>query len=48
MISNKDRNNKGRAKGVEEDHRKPETELGARALRRKSTDKKVKRLKIKK
>jgi hypothetical protein len=48
MISNKDRNNKGRVKGAGEEHTKPKTELSSRELRRKGMTKKVKRLKAKK
>ncbi len=48
MISNKDRNNKGRVKSASEERTKPKTEPGARELRRKGTAKKVKRLKVKK
>jgi hypothetical protein len=47
MISNKDRNNKSKAKGAGEEHTRRKTEPGARELRRKAMIKKVKRLKIK-
>lgn len=45
MLSNKDRNNKGSGKSVDEGHTKRKTEPGARELRRKNTVKKVKRWK---
>ena len=45
MLSNKDRNNKGNVKGVDEGHTKRKTEPGARELRRKNMVKKVKRRK---
>lgn len=45
MLSNKDRYSKGNVKGVDEGHKKPKTEPGARELRRKNMVKKVKRLK---
>ncbi len=45
MLTNKDRNNKCNVKGIDEGHGKPKTELSTRALRRKNTVKKVKRLK---
>ncbi|MGO9371951.1 MAG: hypothetical protein ACLQBD_07595 [Syntrophobacteraceae bacterium] len=45
MLSNKDRNNKGNVRGVDEGYRKPKTEPGARELRRKNAVKKVKRRK---
>jgi len=47
MISNKDRNNKGKVKSGFEGHTQPKTEPSARELRRKAMVKKVKRLKIK-
>ena len=45
MLSNKDRNNKGNVRGVDESYTKPKTEPGARELRRKNMVKKVKRRK---
>lgn len=45
MLNNKDRHNKGNAKGVDEGHMKRKTEPGARELRRKNMVKKTKRLK---
>lgn len=45
MLSNKDRNNKGGSKSVDEGHTKRKTEPGTRELRRKNTAKKVKRWK---
>ena len=45
MLSNKDRNNKGNVKGVDEGHTKRKTEPSTRELRRKNMVKKVKRLK---
>jgi hypothetical protein len=47
VINNKDRNNKGKVKGVAEEYTQPKTEPSARELRRKAMVKKVKRLKIK-
>jgi len=45
MLNNKDRNNKGNVKGVDEGHMKRKSEPSTRELRRKNTVKKVKRLK---
>ena len=45
MLMNKDRTNKGNAKGADEGHTNRKTEPGARELRRKNTVKKVKRRK---
>jgi hypothetical protein len=45
MLSNKDRNNKGNVRGVDEGHTKRKTEPGARELRRKNMVKNVKRRK---
>jgi hypothetical protein len=45
MLSNKDRNNKGNVKSVDEGHTKRKSEPGARELRRKNVVKKVKRRK---
>ena len=47
MISNKDRNTRGKVKNAAEEHTQRKTEPGARELRRKTMVKKVKRLKIK-
>lgn len=47
MISNKDRNTRGKVKSAAEEHTQRKTEPGARELRRKTMVKKVKRLKIK-
>lgn len=47
MISNKDRNNKGKVKSVAEEHMHPRPEPSSRELRRKAATKKIKRLKIK-
>ncbi|MDR3567438.1 MAG: hypothetical protein P4L43_05350 [Syntrophobacteraceae bacterium] len=45
MLSNKDRNNKGNVKGVDEGHQKAKSEPSTRELRRKNAVKKVKRRK---
>ncbi len=45
MLNNKDRNNKGNVKGVDEGHTNRKTEPGTRELRRKNMVKKIKRLK---
>lgn len=44
MLSNKDRNNKGSAKGVDEGHMKRNSEPGAREWRRENMVRKVKGL----
>ncbi len=45
MLINKDRNNKGNAKGADEGHMKRKAEPGTRELRRKNMVKNTKRMK---